>query len=53
MLKDKDFIAEGKKLLDWDGRSYMTGEQLQKKIETVMNQPPAVIKRIKGILSDS
>ncbi len=52
MLKDKDFSAEGKKLLDWDGNSYMTGEQLQKKIELTMNQPPEIIKRIKEILTE-
>jgi tripartite-type tricarboxylate transporter receptor subunit TctC len=53
VLKDKEFIAEGRKLLDWDGSSHMSGEQLQKKIETTMNQPPEVIKRIKEILSES
>jgi tripartite-type tricarboxylate transporter receptor subunit TctC len=53
MLKDKEFVAEGKKLLDWDGNSHMTGEQLQKTIETTMNQPPEVIKRIKEILAES
>jgi tripartite-type tricarboxylate transporter receptor subunit TctC len=52
MLKDKDFSAEGRKLLDWDGISYMTGEQLQRKIEMTMDQPPAVIKRIKEILTE-
>ena len=53
MLKDKEFAAEAKKLLDWDGSSHMTGEQLQNKIETTMNQPPDVIKRIKEILTES
>jgi tripartite-type tricarboxylate transporter receptor subunit TctC len=53
MLKDKEFAAESKNVLDWDGNSYMTGEQLQKKIETTMNQPPDVIKRIKEILTES
>jgi len=52
MLKDKEFSAEGKKLLDWDESSHMTGEQLQKKIEVTMNQPPEVIKRIKEILTE-
>jgi tripartite-type tricarboxylate transporter receptor subunit TctC len=53
MLKDKEFAAEGRKLLDWDEISHMTGEQLQQKIERTMNQPPEVIKRIKEILSES
>jgi tripartite-type tricarboxylate transporter receptor subunit TctC len=53
MLKDKEFAAEAKNTLDWDGSSYMSGEQLQKKIETTMNQPPDVIKRIKEILTES
>jgi tripartite-type tricarboxylate transporter receptor subunit TctC len=53
MIKDKDFIGEGKKLLDWDGNSYLSGEQLQKKIETTMNQPADVVKRIKEILTES
>jgi len=53
MLKDREFIAEGKNLLDWDGISHLDGEQLQKKIEATMNQPPDVIKRIKEILTES
>ena len=53
MLKDKEFAAEGKTLLDWDGASHMTGEQLQKRIEATMNQPGDVIKRIKEILADT
>jgi tripartite-type tricarboxylate transporter receptor subunit TctC len=53
MLKDKDFAAESKNALDWDGSSQMTGEQLQKRIETAMNQPPDIIKRIKEILTES
>ena len=53
MLKDREFIAEGKNLLDWDGSSHLSGEQLQKKIEATMNQPPDVIKRIKEILTES
>jgi tripartite-type tricarboxylate transporter receptor subunit TctC len=53
MLKDGEFSAEAEKLLDWDGSSHMTGEQLQKRIETAMNQPAEVIKRIKEILTES
>jgi len=53
MLKDREFIAEGKNLLDWDGISHLDGEQLQKKIEATMNQPPDVIKRIREILTES
>jgi tripartite-type tricarboxylate transporter receptor subunit TctC len=52
MVGDKDFAAEAGKLLDWDGSSHLTGEQLQKKIELTMNQPPEVIKRIKEILTE-
>jgi tripartite-type tricarboxylate transporter receptor subunit TctC len=52
MLKDPEFGAEAKKLVDWDGTSYLTGEQLQKKIEVTVNQPPDVIKRIKEILEE-
>jgi hypothetical protein len=47
------FIAEAKKLTDWDGRWFLTGEQLQKKMETTINQPPDVIKRIKEFLAES
>jgi len=53
MLKDADFAAEAKSLLDWDGISHYSGEQLQKKIEATMNQPPDVIKRIREILAES
>jgi hypothetical protein len=47
------FAAEAKKLTDWDGRWFLTGEQLQKKMETTINQPPDVIKRIKEFLEES
>jgi tripartite-type tricarboxylate transporter receptor subunit TctC len=50
MLKDAGFAADAKKLLDWDGKSFLTGEQLQKKMEATVTQPPEVIKRIKEIL---
>jgi tripartite-type tricarboxylate transporter receptor subunit TctC len=53
MLKDKEFAAEAKNLIDWDGSSYLSGEQLQKTIEATMNQPPEVIKRIQEILGQS
>jgi tripartite-type tricarboxylate transporter receptor subunit TctC len=49
MLADPGFIADAKKLVDWDG-SFMNGEQLQKRIERAVTQPPEVIKRIKEIL---
>lgn len=49
MLGDSGFSADAKKLVDWDG-SYLNGEQLQKRIESTVNQPPDVIKRIKQIL---
>lgn len=49
MLADPGFIADAKKLVDWDG-SAMSGEQLQKRIERAVTQPPEVIKKIKEIL---
>jgi len=53
MLADPNFVAEAKKLVDWDGTSYLNGPELQKKIETTVTQPPEVIKRIKEILKES
>lgn len=53
MLKDAEFAAEAKKLLDWDGRTYLTGEQLQKKMIATVTQPPEVIKQMKEILAES
>jgi tripartite-type tricarboxylate transporter receptor subunit TctC len=50
MLKDADFAAEAKKLLDWDSATYLSGEQLQKKMFATITQPPEVIKRVKEIL---
>ena len=50
MLKDADFAAEAKKLLDWDGKTYLSGEQLQKKLIDTVTQPPEVLKRVKEIL---
>jgi hypothetical protein len=53
MLKDTEFAAEAKKLLDWDGTTYLSDEQLQKKIDATVSQPPEVIKRVKEILEES
>jgi len=53
MLKDAEFTAEAKKLLDWDGKTFLSGEQLQKKIEATVTQPPDVIKRVKEVLAES
>jgi tripartite-type tricarboxylate transporter receptor subunit TctC len=53
MLKDVEFAAEAKKLLDWDGTTYLNGEQLQKKMIATITQPPEVIKRVKEILAES
>jgi tripartite-type tricarboxylate transporter receptor subunit TctC len=53
MLADPNFQQEAKKLVDWDGASFFSGADLQKKIERTVSQPPAVIKRIKEILSES
>ena len=52
MLKDADFAVEAKKLIDWDGISHLTGEQLQKRIAETVTQPPDMIKRIKQILEE-
>src|SRR6266576_189087 len=53
MLKDTNFLLEAKKLIDWDGASYLNGVELQKKIDKTVTQPANVIKRIKDILKDS
>lgn len=53
MLKDGEFAADAKKLLDWDGATYLSGEQLQKKMIGTITQPPEVIKRVKEILAES
>jgi tripartite-type tricarboxylate transporter receptor subunit TctC len=53
MLKDEAFAAEAKKLLDWDGASFLSGEQLQKKLEATISQPPEVLKSVKEILEES
>ena len=53
MLKDGDFAAEAKKLLDWDGATYLSGEQLQKRIVGTVTQPAEVIRRVKEILAES
>jgi hypothetical protein len=44
MLADANFVAEAKKLVDWDGASFLTGADLQKRIETTVSQPPEVTK---------
>ncbi len=53
MLKDAEFAADTKKLLDWDGATFLSGEQLQKKIEVTVTQPREVVKRIKEVLAES
>jgi tripartite-type tricarboxylate transporter receptor subunit TctC len=53
MLQDEAFAAEAKKLLDWDGATFLSGEQLQKKLEATVSQPPEVLKRVKEILAES
>lgn len=52
MLTDPGFLTEAKKLVDWDGASYLSGIELQKKIDKTVSQPTDVIKRIKDILKD-
>ena len=53
MLKDPEFAADAKKLLDWDGATHLSGEQLQKKMIATISQPPEVTKKIKEILAES
>ena len=52
LLKDPEFVAEAKKQLDWDGSTFLTGEQMRQKIEITVTQPPDVIKRIKEVLAE-
>ena len=52
MLKDPEFAAEAKKQLDWDGATFLRGEDLRKKIEATVSQPPDVIKRVKEVLAE-
>lgn len=52
MLADPGFMTEAKKLVDWDGTSYLSGADLQKKIDKTVSQPADVIKRIKDILKE-
>jgi tripartite-type tricarboxylate transporter receptor subunit TctC len=53
MLKDPEFGAEAKKQLDWDGAAFLSGQDLQKKIEVTVTQPPEIIKRVKEVLEES
>jgi tripartite-type tricarboxylate transporter receptor subunit TctC len=53
MLKDPEFSADAKKQLDWDGTTFLTGQDLQKKIEVTVTQPPEIINRIKEVLEES
>jgi hypothetical protein len=53
MLADPAYITEAKKLVDWDGVSFLNGPDLQKKIEKTITQPQEVKKRIKEILKES
>jgi hypothetical protein len=53
MLKDPEFAADAKKLLDWDGNTALSGEQLQKKLIDTVTQPADVVKRVKEILAES
>jgi tripartite-type tricarboxylate transporter receptor subunit TctC len=53
MLRDPEFVAEAKKLLDWDGATFLNGQDLQKKIEETVTQPPEIIKRIKEVLEET
>jgi len=52
MLKDSEFAAEAKKLLDWDGTTFLSGDQLQNKIIATVTQPADVVKRVKEIMAE-
>ncbi|MGZ9130137.1 MAG: hypothetical protein ACXW4Z_20355, partial [Candidatus Binatia bacterium] len=52
MLKDSEFAAEAKKLLDWDGTTFLSGDQLQQKIIATVTQPADVVKRVKEIMAE-
>ena len=52
MLADPNHMTDAKKLVEWDGTSYLSGVELQKRIEKTITQPPDVIKRIKDILKE-
>ena len=52
-LKDPDFAADAKKLLDWDGATWLSGEQLQKKMIDTVTQPAQVVDKVKEILAES
>ena len=53
MLTDPGFLLEAKKVIDWDGTSYLNGVELQKMIEKTVSQPAETIKRIKDILKEA
>jgi tripartite-type tricarboxylate transporter receptor subunit TctC len=53
MLSDPGFAGEAKKLVDWDSTSYLSGAELQSRIEKTVTQPPEVIKQIKEILKEA
>ena len=52
-LKDPDFAADAKKLLDWDGATWLSDEQLQKKMIDTVTQPAQVVDKVKEILAES
>ena len=52
MLKDGEFTAEAKKLLDWDGTTFLSGDQLQKRMIDTVTQPADVVKRVKEIMAE-
>ena len=52
MLKDIEFAAEAK-LLDWDGTTYLSGEQLPEEDRRDGYPAPEIIKRVKEILEES
>jgi len=53
VLTDPGFVSEAKKLVDWDGRSHLSGAELQKIIDKTISQPADMIKRIKDILKEA
>lgn len=48
MTKDREFIADAEKLQA--ERDAMSGEELQRLVEAVVNTPPAIVERAKSLL---
>ena len=53
MLADARFLAQAKDLVGLGRREFLTGADLQKRVETTVSQPPEITKRIKEILKET